>query len=152
GGDVANREEGVGETAIQPAAASWGQFVQQYIEGLKLPGRTGGYAPVYVVPGNHEASNAVGFYRPMTPPIDKTPLVDIYNRMMAPPIAKTSGTYDYAADKVLYSRDVGGVHFMFLMIWPDSAVWAWMERDLAKVSPSTPVILFTHDQPDAEAK
>jgi hypothetical protein len=152
GGDVANREEGVGAAAIQSASTSWWQFVHEYIDGLKLPNRTGGLAPVYVVPGNHEASNAVGFYRPMTPAIDMTPLVEIYNRMVAPAVARTTTTYDYARDKVMYSRDIGGVHFMFIMIWPDSQVRAWMERDLAGVSPSTPAIVFTHDQPDAEAK
>jgi hypothetical protein len=61
-------------------------------------------------------------------------------------------TFEYGRDRVLYSRDVGGLHFVFLQVWPDSAGRAWMERDLGTVSNTTPVVLFVHDQPDAEAK
>ena len=53
GGDVANRAEAA--ERIQPAAASESQFRHDYVERIK--------APVYVVPGNHDASNAVGFYK-----------------------------------------------------------------------------------------
>ena len=37
-------------------------------------------------------------------------------------------------------------------MWPDSVARIWMESDLSKVSSTTPVLLFTHDQPDIEAK
>src|ERR1700745_561850 len=47
GGDVANRAEA--EEEIQPAAVSWRQFHQDYIEHLRVP--------VFVVPGNHDVSN-----------------------------------------------------------------------------------------------
>ena len=93
-GDIANREE-VGEGArIQPASASWGQFVADYVDGMHVTDRAG-TTPVLVVPGNHEASNAVGFYKPMTPPSDMTPLVEIYNRMMMPPCQERRATFDY---------------------------------------------------------
>jgi hypothetical protein len=152
GGDIANREEDTDTTEIQPDAVSWSQFVSDYINGLTVTDHNGQRAPVYIVPGNHDASNAVGFHRPMFPLVDKTSMVEIYNRMMAPSTPKTSATYDYARDRIVYSRDIGGVHFVFLMVWPDSYARAWMERDLSQVSRATPIILFTHDQPDAEAK
>jgi hypothetical protein len=113
---------------------------------------SGAKTPLFVVPGNHEASNAVGFYTPMKPEVDATPLIEIYNRMMMPVTPKTTSTYDYRTDRVLYSRDIGGVHFVFLHVWPDSVSRAWMERDLAMVGAATPVVLFTHDQPEGQAK
>ncbi len=152
GGDLANRQEETESGAIQSATASWSQFSVDYIDGLTVKNSAGRKAPLYIVPGNHEVSNAVGFYKPMRPLIDKTALVEIYNRMMAPSRPKTAETYDYARDRVLFSRDYGGLHFMFVTIWPDSVVRAWMDRDLASVGAATPVIVFTHDQPEAQAK
>ena len=107
-----------------------------------------------MVPGNHEASNAVGFYKPMTPPIDKTPMVEIYNRMMRPAAPKDDG-------------DVRLLHAIGSSSPATSAACTscssrsgpirrralWMDNDLEpSVSESTPVIIFTHDQPDVEAK
>ena len=149
GGDVANRAEAADE--IQPASVSWSQFRRDYLEHLTLRTSAGAKTPVYVVPGNHDVSNAIGFYKPMKPAIDKTALVEIYNLMMAP-ARRTVATYDYAIDRVLTSRDAGGVHFVFLTVWPDSIGRAWLTRDLERVSASTPVIVFTHDQPDAQSK
>ncbi|HZR22727.1 MAG TPA: metallophosphoesterase, partial [Vicinamibacterales bacterium] len=139
-GDVANREE----AGIPPAAQSWKLFETDYLQTL--------HVPVFVVPGNHEASNAVGFHQPMTPKIDASAMVGIYNLMMRPATPLTTTTYDYARDKVLSSRDIDGVHFVFVQVWPDSVARAWLDKDLARVSATTPVILFTHDQPDVEAK
>jgi hypothetical protein len=149
GGDVANREEADG--AIQPAAASWQQFVSDYIDGLTVLDDAGPKAPVLVVPGNHEASNAVGWWKPMAPPTDPTAIVGIYNLMMRPE-TRTNSTYRYASDPVLTSRDIAGVHFVFVQVWPDSRARRWMDGDLARVSGETPVVIFTHDQPDVEAK
>ncbi|HET9831987.1 MAG TPA: metallophosphoesterase, partial [Vicinamibacterales bacterium] len=149
GGDIANREEETETGPIQSAAASWAQFEQDYIQGLTVTTATGRRAPLYIVPGNHEVSNAIGFYKPMQPPIDKTALLEIYNRMMRPSRPKTAATYNYASDRVLYSHTIGGVHFVFITIWPDSAVRAWLENDLKRIDRGTPVVLFTHDQPEA---
>jgi hypothetical protein len=124
-GDITNREEHTDELSIQPASASWSQFVADYINGIHLRDHSGAAARVFVVPGNHEASNAVGFYKPMSPATDVLPLLEIY---------------------------MGGVHFVFLHIWPDSAMRARMEQDFSHVSTSTPIIIVTHDQPDVEAK
>jgi hypothetical protein len=78
--------------------------------------------------------------------------VEIYNRMMTPRKPRTADTYDYAADRVMYARTLGGVHFVFVTIWPDSVARAWMENDLKQVDRSTPVVIFAHDQPEAQAK
>jgi hypothetical protein len=69
----------------------------------------------------------------------------------APANATTAGA-SYASNRVYFSKDLGGVHLVFLGMWPDSAARTWMESDLRKVSSSTPVVIFTHDQPDIETK
>jgi DNA repair exonuclease SbcCD nuclease subunit len=74
GGDVANRAE-AGEH-VQPASVSWAEFTRDYIKQLKTP--------VYVVPGNHDASNAIGFYRALSAR-RTSGRVGIYNPMLAPP-------------------------------------------------------------------
>ena len=150
-GDIANREELLPE-AIQPAAASWNQFRADYLQTLRLRNHDGHVAPVFVVPGNHEASNAVGFYKPMTPAVDTTAMVEMYNAMMKPRTPKTTSTFDFGRDKVYFSRNVGGLHLVFVQVWPDSQARAWIDNDLKNVSESTPVFLFTHDEPDVEAK
>jgi hypothetical protein len=75
-GDITNREEHTDELSIQPASASWSQFVADYINGVHLRDHSGAAAQVFVVPGNHEASNAVGFYKTMIPPTDAFPLIE----------------------------------------------------------------------------
>ncbi len=151
-GDVANREETEAGGTIQPAAVSWSQFKADYINGLTVADAAGRRARLFVVPGNHDVSDAIGFYRPMTPPTDSTAMVEIYNRLMAPLTPLTTATYRSDRDRVFASRDIDGVHFVFITVWPDSRTRAWMEQNLARVSASTPVVIFTHDQPDAQAK
>jgi hypothetical protein len=149
GGDITNRQESDGK-GIPSSAASWSQFKSGYIDGLKLHDRAGGKTPLYVVPGNHDVSNAIGYYKPMKPLTDTTSLVEIYNLMMRPATPKTPATFEYPRDKMLAARDIGGVHFVFITMWPDSSVRAWMENDLKNVSPNTPVIMFAHDPPDGD--
>lgn len=152
GGDVANREEETELGAIQSAAISWGQFKADYIDGLTVKTAAGRKAPLYIVPGNHDVSNAIGFYKPMRPLIDKTALVEMYNLMMTPSRQRTTATYEYSRDRVLYSHTLGGIHFVFITIWPDSTARAWLENDLERIDRNTPVVVFTHDQPEAQAK
>jgi hypothetical protein len=152
GGDVANRQEAENGRVIQAAGVSWGQFRDDYVNGLTLIDSAHRRSALYVVPGNHEASNAVGFYKPMSPPIDKRAMAEIYNLMMRPTIPRTQATYDYVQDKVLRSIDAGGMHFVFVTIWPDSTARRWLDEDLGRIPRGTPVIIFAHDQPDAEAK
>lgn len=152
GGDIANREEGEGTAAIQSASASWKQFQGDYIDGITLTDDNGKKTPIWIIPGNHDVTNAIGFYKAMTPATDATAMAEIYNRMMNPAKPETAATYAYAKERINYSRDMGGVHFVFITIWPDSTNVAWMEKDLKAVSPTTPVVIFSHDQPEVEAK
>jgi alkaline phosphatase len=147
-GDIANRME----SGIQTAAASWAQFKADYFDGLTVKDKNKNTSPIYLVPGNHDVSNAIGYYKTMSPLTDATSIAEIFNRMMSPAASRTKDTYSYAVDKVFYSKDIGGVHFVFINMWPDSAARAWMEADLAKVGDWTPVVIFTHDEPPSESK
>ncbi len=147
-GDIANRAE----DSVQSAAASWAQFTTDYLRGVRTLGRNGKPTELLVLPGNHDASNAVGFYKPLTPPRDATAMIEIYNRLVRPRTPLTAETYDYRRDRVHASRTVAGVHLVFVHIWPDSAERDWIDRDLRTVAPGVPVLLFTHDQPDVEPK
>ena len=161
-GDLANRAEGTKPRAGIPAGALWTQFQTDYLETLSLKTAGGAKAPVYLVPGNHDVSNALGFYKPSTPfPIDPAAYLEIYNRMLQPATPLTAAAWgstqaaakaSYTANKVFYSKDINGAHLLFINMWPDSAARTWMEQDLAKVSPTTPVAIFTHDQPEIETK
>jgi hypothetical protein len=88
----------------------------------------------------------------MNPQTDPTALVQIYNKMMNPAQPKTNADYNYATDKINYSLDIHGMHFMFITLWPDSAERIWMQKDLRDVAKTTPVIIFCHDQPTCESK
>lgn len=149
-GDIANRMET--SSSVQSAAASWDQFKIDYLDGLTLTNSKGEKTPLLLLPGNHDATNAIGFYKTMSPLIDKTSMVNMYNMMINPATPKTVDTYDYKVDKVNYSRNIGGVHFMFVTLWPDSANRIWMANDLASVDKKMPVVIFVHDQPDIETK
>jgi len=41
---------------------------------------------------------------------DATSLAEIYNRMVQPVSPRTKETYNYATDKIYYSRNIAGVH------------------------------------------
>ena len=41
---------------------------------------------------------------------------------------------------------------MFMTVWPDSTARAWLETDLRFIDRTMPVVVFTHDQPEAQAK
>ena len=71
---------------------------------------------------------------------------------MFPTATKTVATYNYSTDKIHYSKDVYGVHMVFVNMWPDETERTWIESNLKTVSSTTPVILFTHDQPTVESK
>jgi predicted MPP superfamily phosphohydrolase len=147
-GDIANRME----IPYQSAASSWKQFETDYIQGVTLKNRQQQPATIYVLPGNHDISNAIGHFKPMHPATDATAMVSIYNSMMKPATPKTNATYQYATDKVHYSFNANGIHFLFINLWPDSSERIWMQQDLKTVDAHMPVILFCHDQPTCEAK
>jgi predicted MPP superfamily phosphohydrolase len=148
GGDIANRME----APIQTAAASWAQFVKDYMGSLNVKGHDGKPAQLFMVPGNHDITNAIGFAKPMSPPTDPSSMVNIYNLMLKPAKPLTNESYDYTVDKINYSHNIHGIHFMFITLWPDSAERIWMKKDLDTVASTTPVIIFTHDEPNCEAK
>ncbi len=147
-GDIANRMQ----PPYQTAAASWAQFTRDYIQSVTLKGRDGKPAKLLLAPGNHDITNAIGFYKPMQPKTDPTSMVQIYNLMLHPAKFMTNGCYNYATDKINYSRSIHGIHFMFITLWPDSAERIWMQKNLDTVGAKTPVIVFCHDQPTCEAK
>lgn len=151
-GDIANREEGKEGSAIQSASESWNQFKSDYIDGLTLTDKNNQKSPIYLTPGNHDISNAIGFTKAMYPATDPTSFIEIYNRMMNPSKPLTKENFDYSKDKLHYSKDISGVHIEFLNIWPDSEEREWMEKDLSNVSNTTPVVIFTHVPPVSEAK
>lgn len=154
-GDIANRMEANsgGYTQIQSAATSWSQFENDFIKGVTLKNAQGGATTLYAVPGNHDVTNAIGFYKTMTPTTDSTVMLKLYNMFMNPSTALTSYTAtDYDTKRIYYSKDIAGVHCVFITMWPDSTARAWIDNDLKSVSSTTPVILFTHDQPDIETK
>jgi len=148
GGDVANRME----PPVQSAAISWSQFENEYMHHITLVGHDGKPAKLLIVPGNHDISNSIGYARVMKPSVDPTSMVNIYNLMLKPQKPLTNADYNYTRDKINYSRNIKGIHFMFITLWADSAERIWMQRDLDTVAANTPVIIFTHDQPDCEAK
>lgn len=150
-GDLASRQE-LYPIHIQSAAVSWGQFESTYINGLTLTNRTGQPTPLLLMPGNHDVSNAIGSPTKMVPATDATSMAGIYNLMMHPATPRTKDTYNYATDKINYSRDFGGVHCIFLTMWPDGIERAWMENDLKQVPATAPVFIFCHDQPDLDTR
>jgi predicted MPP superfamily phosphohydrolase len=148
GGDIANRME----IPYQSAAASWAQFETDYFNGIKLKDQQHKPVKFFVIPGNHDITNAIGYYRPMQPLIDPSSMVKIYNMMLKPAKPMTNEAYNYATDKINYSRNIKGIHFVFITLWADSAERIWMENDLKTVAKTTPVIIVAHDQPTCEAK
>jgi predicted MPP superfamily phosphohydrolase len=140
-GDITNRQQ----TGIQSATASWAQFSADYMNGISLKNKKNQPAEFLLTCGNHDVANAIGYPKALSPATDKAAMVNIYNLMLKPAITKTTSTYNYNTDKPNYSKDIVGVHLMFITMWPDSAARVWMEKDLANVSPTTPILIFTHD-------
>jgi len=144
-GDIANRME----KGVQSATASWKQFEEVFIDSNRLHKANGTKSELLVVPGNHDMSNAIGFHRPMEPKKDPASMIGIYNLMF--PNSKVS-SFDSSLHRIHYSRDINGVHFIFLSLYPDSAERVWMEKDLKNISITTPVFLFAHSIPEVEPR
>lgn len=147
-GDIANRAE----TGIQTDSTSWLQFQNDYLNGLTLKKNSGNKIDFALTPGNHDISNAIGYYKTLYPPIDATTMTGMYNLMMAPKQPVTNAAFNYAVHKTHFSRDINGFHLQFLHFWPDSAERIWMNADLSTVSSSTPVLLFAHVPPDGVSR
>ena len=140
-GDITNRQQ----SGIQSATASWAQFDADYLKGITLKNKKKQSAEFLLTCGNHDVSNAIGYYKGLYPATDNASMLNIFNLMIKPTPLKTTSSYNYNTDKPNYSKDVAGVHLMFVTMWPDSANRIWMEKDLSNVSLTTPVLIFTHD-------
>lgn len=147
-GDMANRME----PGVQTAARSWEQFVGDWTNLLNVKCSNGNKSPLYLLHGNHDASNAIGWCKTMHPERDATAMAGIFNMMMKPKTARTAESFDYQKDKVRYSFTLKGIHFVFAGIWPDTPTRRWIVADMAQAGAQMPVILFAHDQPTVEAK
>jgi len=144
-GDIANRME----MGIQSATTSWDQFKTTFISNNHLKKADGSKSDLIVVPGNHDMSNAIGFHRPMSPKKDPASMIGIYNLMFP---QKQITTFDSSLNRIHFSKDIKGVHFVFLSLYPDSAERVWMEKDLKNIAKTTPVLLFAHSIPDVEPR
>ena len=144
-GDIANRME----NGVQSATESWKQFKEVFIDSNHLRKANGTKSELFVVPGNHDMSNAIGFHRIMEPKKDPASMIGIYNLMFP---KKQVTKFDSILTRIHYSRDIKGVHFIFLSLYPDSAERVWMEKDLKNIAKTTPVLLFAHSIPDVEPR
>jgi len=145
------------------SSVTWGQWQHDFL-GDANPGNTAGGLltltnsqgqgiPVFLSPGNHDVSDAIGMIGKIaTGDRDATSFVQIYNRMTPysgkSPIATSVFTnpadYTNVNLQVNYSFDVGGTHVMCVNLFPDKNILNWMTADLANVAASTPVLLFCH--------
>jgi hypothetical protein len=150
-GDISNRQES--KKGIQSATASWGQFKNDYINNINVLDKNGKKAALYLTPGNHDVSNTIGYTKALLPATDDAVMFNLYNMFMSPAAPLVAGSYNYNTQRIVYSQDIGGVHFVFLSMWPDSTIRPMIDANLAKMSnPNTPVVLFTHDEPNIETK
>lgn len=147
-GDIANREE----KGVQCAAASWLQFKKDFVGNLTTKGQDHQPTALCLTAGNHDVSNALGYCHPTEPARDASALAGIYDMMLHPVTERTKENYNYTTDKIHYSKELGGIHLLFVNLWPDSAERDWIEEDLKTVKPGTPVFLFTHSMPDVDAR
>ena len=120
---------------------------------LTLTNSQGQGIPIFLSPGNHDISDAIGMTGKIaTTDRDASSFVQIYNRM-TPYSAKapiTTSVFDTPSNytnvnlQVNYSFDVGGTHVQCVNMFPDKHILNWMTNDLANVAASTPVLLFCH--------
>ncbi|WP_294448223.1 metallophosphoesterase [uncultured Mailhella sp.] len=146
-GDIANRMEGSKEKAPMTATECWEVFMSQYGKGLTVKDKDGKPAELLAVPGNHDMTNAVGFFRAMYPAKDDGALRAMHERASG----KKTDAFDPYAQRVVLSREKGGLHLLLMGIWPDVASRAWMDQELKNMPKGQPALLFTHMPPDVTA-
>jgi len=144
-GDIVNRQE----IGIQSASKSWEEFSSLYLYKNIFPAQKN-HPQICLLPGNHDISNLVGYHKPMNPLFDSSSYLGIYRYMF--PDSNQATKIDYPKERIHYSKNFAGIHFVFLNLWPDSAERKWIEDDLSGIDTSTPVLLFAHSSPDVEAK
>ena len=137
-GDITNRMEG----GVQTAAESWRQFCRDWSTYCDIPpvseedddvsvSRTQGDIPLYLVPGNHDVSNATGYPLPLDPERDASSLTGIWNHTMAvtPDDSVSVSGFDYGLHKIHYSFVRDSIRFVFMGMWPDSVMRTWFDRE-----------------------
>lgn len=147
-GDISSRME----NGVQSAADSWKQYLDDWNSRLTLKDKEDKPIPVWLIPGNHDASNAIGFHRPMNPTTDASVMTGIYNLMMHPLVPKSNTTFDYSSHRIRYSFTSDGIHYVFAGIWPDTDTRKWIAQDIDTLSGRMPVIIFAHDPPNGVTK
>lgn len=171
-GDIANRME----DGVQSASASWEQFCSDWGKYISCTVHSGAESgpedgcrkciPLYLVPGNHDISNAIGYPKPLSPERDAASAAGIQRLMTmqcgdcghvdagesacSGKPCSTCG-FDYSRDRTHYSFVMDSIRFVFMGMWPDSLNREWFCRETAADN-DIPVFLFTHDPPEAESK
>lgn len=130
------------------AATSFGQWKAIYADGLTLKDRTGAALPIFLTPGNHDVSNALGGPDVMNPASDPTGFVNVYNWTMKPAAPLLTTEFNYNMHKVFSVKVFGGMHFVFLNMWLDAEMREKLEPYLATLTSSTPVFIFAHMPPE----
>jgi DNA repair exonuclease SbcCD nuclease subunit len=182
-GDIANRSEPqtaivatnityLGASVSYPGNATytapissvtWGQWQHDFLGDantgnsagglLTLTNNAGQGIPVFLSPGNHDVSDAIGMNGKVTGAnVDATSFVQIYNRMtpysgkaaITTNVFANPGNYTNVNLQVNYSFNIGGVHVQCVNMFPDKNVQQWMSADLTNVPATTPVFLFCH--------
>ena len=138
-GDISNRMQKGAWTASE----SWNQFKKDWIDALDYP--------VYVVPGNHDISNAIGYPKRLSPERDDASAVGIFNHNMPMYGHSEIEDFNYPENSVRYSFVRDSLRFMFIGMWPDGNMRMWMDSVMTE-DPVSPVIIFTHDPVEADAK
>lgn len=146
-GDIANRMEGTPEKAPMTATECWKLFMEQYGKGLNVKDRQGRPAELLAVPGNHDMTNAVGFFRSMYPSKDDGAM----RAMLERATGKKVTSFDPYAQPIVMSREKGGLHLLLMGIWPDAATRSWMDKEIKAMPKGQPVLVFTHMPPDLTA-
>ncbi len=151
-GDIANRME----DGVQPASVSWSMFCRDWSGYCIIgDGPDSGHdrVPLYLVPGNHDISDAIGYTEPLTPERDASSAAGIWNHNMAETPSDTipADRFDYSMHKTHYTFVKDSIRFVFMGMWPDSIMREWYEKEVAE-DRDIPALIFTHDPPEAEAK
>ena len=145
------------------SSVTWGQWQHDFLGDantgntagglLTLTNSAGNGIPVFLSPGNHDVSDAIGMTGKIPAGnVDATSYVQIYNRMtpyssqatIATNVFSSPANYTNVNLRVNYSFNIGGVHVQCVNMFPDKNILNWMSADLASVPASTPVFLFCH--------
>ena len=145
GGDIANRME----DGVQTATESWRQFSKAWLSEPLAYDDEGNVTPIYILAGNHDISNAIGYTKPLYPKTDAECAAQIYNYTMQPTEPISADEFDNTVHKIKFYKIIDGIGFAFCGMWLDSSTRQWLNDVICD---TVPTIVFTHDEPDIEAK